>query len=145
MHNDLKYSVKATLDSLKAKKLNSFQWPRQSPDLNPVEQLFSYWRENLSQKDPHASNNWRSSHLQGGVSELGGVYLSQVAGSHWLQGFSSKSWKSQIDSSDQKAFTSQFNSWIQIPNLYWSNEGIENTCLWDYLSVNCPNTFRYYS
>ena len=40
--NDPKHTAKATQDFLKAKKWNILQWPSQSPDLNPIELLFTY-------------------------------------------------------------------------------------------------------
>lgn len=33
--------------------MDIFQWPSETPDLNPTEQLFSYCRLKLMQKDTH--------------------------------------------------------------------------------------------
>ena len=41
MGNDPKRNEKATLNHLKAEKWDIVQWPSQSPDPNPIEQLFS--------------------------------------------------------------------------------------------------------
>lgn len=45
-NNEPNDTVKASQEFLKADKWNILQWPSQSIDLNPMDQLFTYWRQN---------------------------------------------------------------------------------------------------
>ena len=49
---DPKHTTKATRELLKAKKLNVFKWPSQSPDLKPTEFAFPFLKTNLQAERP---------------------------------------------------------------------------------------------
>lgn len=52
MDNDPKRTAKATKAFIKAKKWNVLQWPRQSPDLNPIEHAFHLLKTRLKAERP---------------------------------------------------------------------------------------------
>ncbi|MGH0115852.1 UNVERIFIED_CONTAM: hypothetical protein FKN15_054208 [Acipenser sinensis] len=55
--NDPKHKAKATLEWLKNKKVNVLQWPSQSPDLNPIENLWHYLKIVVHKRRPTNLNN----------------------------------------------------------------------------------------
>ncbi|MGH0145253.1 UNVERIFIED_CONTAM: hypothetical protein FKN15_004921 [Acipenser sinensis] len=55
--NDPKHKAKATLEWLKNKKVNVLQWPSQSPDLNPIENLWQYLKIVVHKRRPTNLNN----------------------------------------------------------------------------------------
>ncbi len=52
MDNDPKHTAKATKEFLKGKKWTVMQWPRQSPDPNPIEHAFHLLKTKLKGKRP---------------------------------------------------------------------------------------------
>ena len=50
--NDLKHTAKATLECFKRKQLNVLEWLSQSPDLNPIENLWYDLNIAVHQQNP---------------------------------------------------------------------------------------------
>lgn len=48
MDNDPKHTAKASYEFLKVKKQDILQWPRQSPDLKPIEHTFQLLNRKLN-------------------------------------------------------------------------------------------------
>ena len=57
-HRDPKHTAKIVKDCLENQKFQTIQWPTQSPDLNPIENLWSSLTKGLARYD-NAPNNFK--------------------------------------------------------------------------------------
>ncbi|KAI4887934.1 hypothetical protein NFI96_008000 [Prochilodus magdalenae] len=55
--NDPKHTAKATKEWLKKKHIKVMEWPSQSPDLNPIENLWRELKVRVAKRQPHNLND----------------------------------------------------------------------------------------
>ncbi len=55
--NDPKHTAKATKECLKKKHINVLEWPSQSPDLHPIENLWRELKVRVAKRQPRNLND----------------------------------------------------------------------------------------
>lgn len=93
-NKDPKHTAKTTQEWLRDNSVNVFEWPSQSPDLNPIEHLWSDWLStdgppfNLTEIERMCREEWQKI-PKSRCAEFVASYIKTRGINHWQRSFNS--------------------------------------------------------